>query len=89
MIDVIGTLQRGWRQLIAHVDFPLLFITLAIMSIGLVTVYSATIDGNQRVLAQLGREGGPASPEGLREMGRAILDWTKRQVAGTGAPGAE
>lgn len=57
MIDVIGTLQRGWRQLIAHVDFPLLFITLAIMSIGLVTVYSATIDGNQRVLAQLGNMG--------------------------------
>jgi len=49
------------------------------------------LDGarEELVLAQWGREGGPASPEGLREMGRAILDWTKRQVAGTGAPGAE
>ena len=49
MIDIVGTLRRGWRQLIAHVDFPLFFITLAIMGVGLATVYSATFDGNQRV----------------------------------------
>jgi rod shape determining protein RodA len=57
MIDIVGTLRRGWRQLIAHVDFPLFFITLAIMGVGLATVYSATFDGNQRVLSQLGNMG--------------------------------
>ncbi|HMT78929.1 MAG TPA: rod shape-determining protein RodA [Azonexus sp.] len=57
MIDIASTLRRGWRQLIAHIDFPLLFITLAIMGVGLATVYSATYDGNQRVLSQLGNMG--------------------------------
>jgi len=57
MIDIAGTLRRSWQQLIAHIDFPLLFITLAIMSVGLATVYSATFDGNQRVLSQLGNMG--------------------------------
>jgi rod shape determining protein RodA len=57
MIDIAGTLRRSWQQLIAHIDFPLFFITLAIMSVGLSTVYSATYDGNQRVLAQLGNMG--------------------------------
>jgi rod shape determining protein RodA len=57
MIDVVGTLRRGWQQLIAHIDFPLLFITLMIMAVGLATVYSATFDGNQRVLSQLGNMG--------------------------------
>ena len=57
MIDIAGTLRRSWRQLIAHIDFPLLFITLSIMSVGLATVYSATFDGNQRVLSQLGNMG--------------------------------
>jgi rod shape determining protein RodA len=57
MIDIAGTLRRSWQQLIAHIDFPLFFITLAIMSVGLSTVYSATFDGNQRVLAQLGNMG--------------------------------
>jgi rod shape determining protein RodA len=57
MIDIVGTLRRSWQQLIAHIDFPLLFITLAIMSVGLATVYSATFDGNQRVLSQLGNMG--------------------------------
>src|SRR5574343_1409041 len=54
MIDYIGTLRRFWHQLIAHIDFPLLFITLMIMGVGLATVHSATFDGNQRVLAQVG-----------------------------------
>ncbi|MGE5472248.1 MAG: rod shape-determining protein RodA [Bacteroidota bacterium] len=57
MIDVVGTLRRGWFQLIAHIDFPLLCITLAIMAIGLATVHSATFDGNQRVLSQAGNMG--------------------------------
>ncbi len=57
MIDIVGTLRRAWRQLIAHIDFPLFFITLAIMGVGLTTVYSATFDGNQRVLSQLGNMG--------------------------------
>lgn len=57
MIDIASTLRRGWQQLIAHIDFPLLFITLAIMAVGLATVHSATFDGNQRVFSQLGNMG--------------------------------
>ena len=47
------------------------------------------LEREERVLAQWSREGGPASPEGLREMGRAILEWTKREVARIGTPAAE
>jgi rod shape determining protein RodA len=57
MIDVAGTLRRSWQQMIAHIDFPLFFITLAIMMVGLATVHSATFDGNQRVLSQAGNMG--------------------------------
>ncbi|HXE39534.1 MAG TPA: rod shape-determining protein RodA [Azonexus sp.] len=57
MIDIASTLRRTWHKLIAHIDFPLLFITLAIMAVGLATVHSATFDGNQRVLSQLGNMG--------------------------------
>ena len=57
MIDITGTLRRGWQQLIAHIDFPLLCITLAIMVVGLATVHSATFDGNQRVFSQAGNMG--------------------------------
>ncbi|MBS1142657.1 MAG: rodA [Proteobacteria bacterium] len=57
MIDIAGTLRRGWQQLIAHIDFPLLFITLAIMSVGLATVNSATWDSNHRMLSQAGNMG--------------------------------
>jgi len=57
MIDISGTLRRGWQQMIAHIDFPLLFITLAIMAIGLTTVHSATFDGNQRVFSQAANMG--------------------------------
>ena len=57
MIDITGTLRRGWQQLIAHIDFPLLCITLAIMLVGLATVHSATFDGNQRVFSQAGNMG--------------------------------
>ena len=54
MIDIPGTLRRGWQQLIAHIDFPLLLITLTIMAVGLATVYSATFDGNERIFSQIG-----------------------------------
>ncbi len=57
MIDIAGTLRRGWLQLIAHIDFPLLCITLAIMAVGLTTVYSATFDGNERIFNQMGNMG--------------------------------
>ena len=57
MIDITGTLRRGWQQLIAHIDFPLLVITLAIMAVGLATVHSATFDGNQRIFSQAGNMG--------------------------------
>ena len=57
MIDVVGTLKRGWQQLIAHIDFPLLFIVMAIMAIGLATVHSATYDANERMFAQAGNMG--------------------------------
>ncbi len=57
MIDVVGTLRRGWLNLISHIDFPLLLITMSIMGVGLATVHSATIDGNQRILSQAGNMG--------------------------------
>jgi rod shape determining protein RodA len=57
MIDIVGTLRRGWLQLIAHIDFPLFFITLAIMGIGLATVNSATWDSSHRMLSQAGNMG--------------------------------
>ena len=57
MIDVLGVIRRGGRQMIAHIDFPLLLITLAIMAVGLSTVYSATYDGNNRLLSQAGNMG--------------------------------
>ncbi len=57
MIDIGTTLRRGWQQLVAHIDFPLLFITLAIMVLGLATVHSATFDANQRIFAQAGNMG--------------------------------
>ena len=57
MIDFTGTLRRGWQQLVAHIDFPLLFITMAIMTVGLTTVHSATFDGNHRLFSQAGNMG--------------------------------
>ncbi len=54
MIDIATTLRRYWANAIAHIDFPLLFITLAIMAVGLATVHSATIGGNHRAFAQAG-----------------------------------
>jgi len=57
MIDVAGTLRRWWLQAVAHIDFPLLLITLSIMLIGLATVNSATIDSAHRMLSQAGNMG--------------------------------
>mgnify|MGYP002776285459 FL=1 len=57
MIDVVGSVKRWWLNAIKHIDFPLLLITLAIMAIGLATVHSATIDGNQRMMSQAGNMG--------------------------------
>jgi len=57
MIDVAGTLKRGWHGLIAPIDFPLLLITLSIMAVGLATIHSATFDGNNRLLSQAGNMG--------------------------------
>lgn len=53
-MDIAGTLKRWWHDAIAHIDAPLLFITLAIMAVGLATVNSATYDSNSRALAQAG-----------------------------------
>ena len=57
MIDVIATFRRGGRELIAHIDFPLLLITLTIMATGLATVNSATLDSSHRLLSQAGNMG--------------------------------
>jgi rod shape determining protein RodA len=45
--------RRLWLRLIEHLDGPLLLITSALMLAGLVTVYSATYDANNRALGQL------------------------------------
>ncbi len=57
MIDIRGTLKRWWLNAIAHIDFPLLLITAAIMAIGLATVNSATIDSAHRMMSQAGNMG--------------------------------
>jgi len=57
MMDIAGTLKRWWLNLIAHIDFPLLLITLTIMAVGLATVNSATIDSTHRMLSQAGNMG--------------------------------
>jgi rod shape determining protein RodA len=57
MIDVVSTFKRGLRELIAHIDFPLLLITAAIMGVGLATVYSATYDSTHRMMSQAGNMG--------------------------------
>ncbi len=39
-------------RLVKNIDWPLLFITLLLMALGLATVYSATSDGNNRLFNQ-------------------------------------
>ena len=48
-----NTLLRLKARLTEHIDQPLLLITLALMAFGLITVYSATYDSNNRALSQL------------------------------------
>lgn len=48
-----NTLLRLKTRLTEHIDRPLLLITLALMAFGLITVYSATYDSNNRALSQL------------------------------------
>ncbi len=57
MIDVSATLRRWARELVAHIDFPLLLITAAIMGVGLATVYSATYDSTHRMMSQAANMG--------------------------------
>jgi len=45
-------LHRLWRRLVEHLDGPLLLITGALMLVGLSTVYSATYDASNRLVAQ-------------------------------------
>ncbi len=52
MIDVVGTLRRWWQQAVAHIDPPLLGITLAIMAVGMLTIHSATYDMADRTASQ-------------------------------------
>ncbi|HZX30880.1 MAG TPA: rod shape-determining protein RodA [Rhodocyclaceae bacterium] len=52
-MEFVGTLKRWWHGSIAYIDFPLLFITLAIMAVGLVTVFSATYDASNKALSQV------------------------------------
>ena len=46
-------LHRFRVRLVEHIDAPLLLIALVIMSFGVVTVYSATFDTNNRAVSQL------------------------------------
>ncbi|MDR1889948.1 MAG: rod shape-determining protein RodA [Zoogloeaceae bacterium] len=46
MSTITNRLKYWTRQTVAHLDFPLLLIVLALMGIGLVTVYSATASAN-------------------------------------------
>jgi rod shape determining protein RodA len=46
-------LHRLWTRIADHLDGPLLLITGALMAAGLVTIYSATYDANNRALNQL------------------------------------
>ena len=57
MMDIVGTLRRTWANAVAHIDFPLLLITAAIMAVGLGTVYSATYDSTHRMMSQAGNMG--------------------------------
>jgi rod shape determining protein RodA len=49
----LQNLRRWWLEAISHIDMPLLLITLGIMSMGLLTIFSATFDGNNRAFGQV------------------------------------
>ena len=44
--------RRLWHLAVDHIDPPLFAITLAIMGVGLATVFSATYDSQNRLIAQ-------------------------------------
>jgi len=44
--------RRLWHGTVDHLDAPLVFITVAIMAVGLTTVFSATYDSQNRLLGQ-------------------------------------
>ena len=46
-------LRRFWIRLVEHVDGPLMMITWMLMIAGLLTVYSATYDSNERAFSQM------------------------------------
>jgi rod shape determining protein RodA len=52
-MDLRPTIRRLRQRLAENIDGPLLAVTLAIMGFGLATIYSATFDANNRVVAQL------------------------------------
>lgn len=53
MMDIVGTFKRWRHEVVVHLDFPLLGIALAIMAIGLMTIFSATYYSNDRAPAQV------------------------------------
>ena len=46
-------LHRFWVRLVEHIDAPLMLITWMLMIAGLLTVYSATYDSDERALSQM------------------------------------
>ena len=44
--------HRLWHGTVDHLDAPLFFITIAIMGVGLATVFSATYDSQNRLMGQ-------------------------------------
>jgi rod shape determining protein RodA len=44
--------HRLWHGTVDHLDVPLFFITIAIMGVGLATVFSATYDSQNRLMGQ-------------------------------------
>jgi rod shape determining protein RodA len=53
MIAIRDIPRRLWHGTVDHLDGPLLVITLAMMAVGLATVFSATYDSNNRLVGQL------------------------------------
>jgi rod shape determining protein RodA len=47
------SLRSLWRKAVAHVDPPLLVVAMLLMTLGFVSVYSATYDHNNRLMAQI------------------------------------
>ena len=53
MIAIRDIPRRLWHGTVDHLDVPLFMITVAIMGVGLATVFSATYDSNNRLVGQL------------------------------------